>query len=37
MNKIYESDIEQLAIKLLVDLGYKYAHGSSIAPDGESA
>lgn len=37
MSKIYEDDIEQWAIQLLADLGYSYAHGGDIAPDGENA
>ena len=37
MSKIYEDDIEQWAIQLFTDLGYSYAHGGDIAPEGESA
>lgn len=36
MNKLTESDIENLAVKLLDSVGYNYLHGSVIAPDGET-
>jgi hypothetical protein len=34
MNIITESEIEQIAIDHLVELGYKYIPGPEIAPDG---
>ncbi len=36
MTKLTESSIEDLAIKLLKQLGYKYVHGSVIAFDGDA-
>ena len=35
MTKLFEDDIEQLAIEELQALGYHYIHGAAIAPDGE--
>lgn len=35
MNAISESEIEQIAIDYLQDLGYTYLHGPDISPDGE--
>ena len=35
MTRIFEDDIEQLAIEELQALGYHYIHGGTIAPDGE--
>ena len=35
MTKLFEDDIEQLAIEELQALGYHYVHGPDIAPDGE--
>jgi len=37
MTRITESEIEEFAIKLLEDQGYKYIHGPEIAPDGARA
>jgi len=36
MSQITEDAIEQLAVELLEAQGYRYVHGSVIAPDGES-
>src|SRR5690554_6972425 len=36
MTKITENDIEIWAIEELENLGWKYIHGATIAPDGES-
>jgi type I restriction enzyme, R subunit len=35
MSKLTETDIEQLAIEELINLGYTYQWGPAIAPDGE--
>ena len=37
MTKLTENDIELWAIEELKNLGWKYAHGAVIAPDGEKA
>ena len=34
-NIITESDIEQIALSYLQDLGYGYIHGVVISPEGE--
>lgn len=35
MTKLFEDDIEKLAIEELQALGYHYVHGTTLAPDGE--
>ena len=37
MTRITESEIEELALKLLEDQGYQYVSGPEIAPDGKKA
>jgi type I restriction enzyme R subunit len=35
MSAISESDIEQIALSYLKNIGYTYVHGTGISPDGE--